>query len=546
MSRNAESHFSQVPHVEIQRSKFVVDYDHKATGNAGELIPIFCEEVLPGDTKIPTMGELLRMTTPIHPTMDTCFQDTYFFFVPNRLLWEHWKEFMGENTQTAWEQKTEYTIPQTTAPSGGWELGTIADNFGLPTKIGNISVSSLPFRAYCLIWNEWFRDQNLKDPCMVNLDDAETKGLNSGDYITAAQCGAKPLRAAKVHDYFTSALPQPQKGEPVQVPIGSGNIPVMTGASNTVTGRQQALKWLETDGTNPTTKYITVQKDGKTTVNQDRDGYDPNASNTYIYPSNLYVSLDNVNAISINALRQAFAIQRLKERDARGGTRYREILKAHFGVSSPDSRQQIPEYLGGCRRYINISQVIQTSQTTESSPQGNTAAYSSTSITDTPFTKSFTEHGYVIGVAVIRTAQTYQQGINRMWSRKSKYDFYWPALANIGEQAILNKEIYAQGTPEDEEVFGYQEPWAEYRYHPSEITGLFRSNATGTLDSWHYAQKYDELPKLSSEWIDQGDAEMYRTLAVQNQPQFIMDIHYKVTNVRPMPVFGVPGLLDHH
>ena len=530
MNRNSENRFAENPQVGVSRSRFQRNSDNKTTFNTGDLIPVYLDEVLPGDTHQIDVACVMRMATPIFPVMDNAFCDFYFFFVPNRLLWEHWKEFMGENKETAWTPKTEYSVPQVTAPKGGWEEGTLADYLGLPTKVEGISVSALPGRAYGLIYNEWFRNQNVTQPTLVEVTDATTKGKNDGSATNdSAITLAKPLKAAKVFDYYTGALPEPQKGEPISIPLGD------------------------------TAKIYAYEENGKKfTGSQDLSNFhiyneDDQTRGLAAYPGNvvlgmltLKTDLSSVTAATINQLRQAFQIQKLLEKDARGGTRYREVLREHFGVISPDSRMQIPEYLGGYRLPINVSQVIQTSSTNSTSPQGNTAALSVTTMNKSMFTKSFTEHGFIMGLAVVRTDQTYQQGIERMWNRKGRYDYYWPVLANIGEQAILNKEIYAQGNTKDEEAFGYQEAWADYRYKPSKVTGLFRSNAKQSLDAWHYAQDYDALPTLSTTWMEQTDTEMKRTLAVQDQPDFIADFYFMNKTTRCMPVYSIPGLIDHH
>lgn len=565
MNRNSESHFAQVPHAEIQRSRFTRANNHKTTFNEGQLIPIYLDEVLPGDTHQINMSALVRMATPIYPIMDNLWMDIYFFFVPNRLVWEHWREFNGQNNTTHWEQPVDYTIPQIKAPDVGWTKGTLADYFGLPTYTKNISVSALPFRAYCLIFNEWFRDQNLQDPAMVNLDDATVTGSNSGDYVINAQLGALPLKAAKMHDYFTSALPAPQKGPDVGIPIDLPAIPVLPTEVPAFGTKTPA------DGLAFYTPYSGVTTDSRQMVltptsDNKRIAYAGQANSTVngalnnekIYPYNLWAlpnEISEAQAVSftINQMRQAFALQRLYERDARGGTRYTEILKAHFGVTSPDARQQRPEYLGGYHMPININQVIQQSATDTTSPQGNTAAYSVSTMSRNLVTKSFTEHGFVMGLAVVRQDHTYQQGIRRFWSRKDRTDFYWPALANLGEQAILNKEIFAQGTNADDEVFGYQEAWADYRYAPSYVTGAFRSNLSegergGSLDAWHLADYYSELPSLSDTWIEEGDESMNRVLAVSSEVenQFLADMYFVNKTTRPMPLYSVPGLIDHH
>lgn len=555
MNRNTESHFSVNPiNLDIQRSKFVRPSTHKTTFNAGNLIPIYVDEVLPGDTFKMNMSSVIRMSTPIYPVMDNANMDVYFFFVPNRLVWDHWKEFFGENNTTHWEQPVEYEVPQITAPTGGWAKGTIADYMGIPTKVENISVQALPFRAYCKIWNDWFRDQNLKDPAMISMDETTTAGANTGDYVTNAEKGALPLKVAKYHDYFTAALPEPQKGPEVTIGNIGGYTPVITRAE-TNNNRQNTLKFYanlpkgNTSGGGVYPALNTTGREGEAPLN----GYSQaaggvNYDGTFV-PINLWADNSGTTATSINALRQAFAIQRLYEKNARGGTRYIEIIKAHFGVQSPDARQQRSEYLGGTRVPINMDQVIQTSNSGDGiTPQGNTAAYSLTAFNESMFTKSFTEHGYIIGLACVRTEHTYQQGIERFWSRKKMLDYYFPTLANLGEQAILNKEIYAQGNAKDDEAFGYQEAWAEYRYKPSRVSGAMRSNYQTTLDAWHYADKYASQPILSSEWIDETSANIDRTLAVQSatEDQFIADFYFACEATRPMPLYSIPGLIDHH
>lgn len=540
MNRNSEYNFAQNPQVGVSRSRFQRNSDNKTTFNTGDLIPIYLDEVLPGDTHQIDVACVMRMATPIFPVMDNAYCDFYFFFVPDRLLWVHWKEFMGENKETAWTPKTEYSVPQVTAPKGGWEEGTLADYLGLPTKVEGISVSALPGRAYGLIYNEWFRNQNVTQPTLVEVTDATTTGKNDGSATNdSAITLAKPLKAAKVFDYYTGALPEPQKGEPVTLPLG--------GVAEMHLYKTDDLKERANDpgGTFGYLGQTILGNKQYTMFDHEKTIGVPKVENT-AQENFLGADLSNVTAATINQLRQAFQIQKLLEKDARGGTRYREVLREHFGVISPDSRMQIPEYLGGYRLPINVSQVIQTSSSDGTSPLGNTAALSVTTMNKPMFTKSFTEHGFIMGLAVVRTDQTYQQGIERMWSRKGRYDYYWPVLANIGEQAILNKEIYAQGNAKDNEAFGYQEAWADYRYKPSKVTGLFRSNAAQSLDAWHYAQDYDALPTLSTAWMEQTDSEMKRTLAVQNQPDFIADFYFMNKTTRCMPVYSIPGLIDHH
>jgi hypothetical protein len=546
MNRNSEYKFAQNPQVGVSRSRFQRNNDNKTTFNTGDIIPIYLDEVLPGDTHQVDVACVMRMATPIFPVMDNAFCDFYFFFVPNRLLWEHWKEFMGENKETAWTPKTEYSVPQVTAPTGGWAEGTLADYLGLPTKVEGISVSALPGRAYGLIYNEWFRNQNVTQPTLVEVTDATTTGKNDGSATNdSAITLAKPLKAAKVFDYYTGALPEPQKGEPIAIPLGAGGVPLAVYSD-------KELKKISWDSLRFGNRF-NIGDEGWESINAinpsngiERSIIKGSGGERFESEGYLGANLNNVTSATINQLRQAFQIQKLLEKDARGGTRYREVLREHFGVITPDSRMQIPEYLGGYRLPINVSQVIQTSSSDDTSPLGNTAALSVTTMNKPMFTKSFTEHGFIMGLAVVRTDQTYQQGIERMWSRKGRYDYYWPVLANIGEQAILNKEIYAQGNTTDEEAFGYQEAWADYRYKPSKVTGLFRSNAQQSLDAWHYAQDYNALPTLSTAWMEQGETEMKRTLAVQNQPDFIADFYFMNKTTRCMPVYSIPGLIDHH
>lgn len=545
MNRNTESHFSINPtNLDIQRSSFRRPYNVKTTFNAGDLIPVYIDEVLPGDTCKMDLSTITRMSTPIFPVMDNAYMDYYFFFVPTRLCWEHWREFNGENRTTFWEQETEYEIPQLIAPKGGWEKGTLIDYFGIPTKTEGISINALPLRAYALIWNEWFRNENLKQPCMINFDDTTIEGSNGNNYVTDVQKGGKPAKVAKYADYFTSCLPQPQKGPDVLLPLGQ-SAPVI-GSSGSM-----AISLYDGNGTklNDSSLYTTTSPNRLTLAQPEiSTGAKANIINDPTRTT-VFADLSAATGATINQLRQAFAIQRLYEKDARGGTRYTEVIKAHFGVTSPDARLQRPEYLGGTRISINVDQVIQTSATdTATTPQGNTAAYSLTTMSNHMFTKSFTEHGYIIGLACVRTDHTYQQGIEKMWSRKKRFDFYWPTLANISEQGVLNKEIYATGTAADEEVFGYQEAWADYRYKPNKVTGAFRSNYQNTLDSWHYADYYTTQPYLSSDWNDETKANINRTIAVKDEleDQFISDMFFDTIWVRPMPVYSIPGLIDHH
>lgn len=555
MNRNKDAGFNQVPRLDITRSRFKRRQDVKLTMNAGQLIPFYCDEVLPGDTFSIDQAAIIRMTTPIFPVMDNCHMDIYYFNVPCRILWEHWKRFMGENDEGPWAQTQQYTIPQVkvtgTADKPAPYEGSIMDYMGIPTKVSKgadteFSVNALPFRAYAMIWQEWFRDQNVDNPAInsisdatVNYTDDETKGMDKEtadiEYILQnAYTGGRPLPVNKYHDYFTSALPSPQKSaEPVTIPLG-GNAPII--------GRDA------TNG-NPMTQNMAIYDGGDFPMQEWYLYKDPEASmriNADNQNVRLYADMSAVQATTINQLRQAFQVQKYYEELARGGSRYREMIYSLFHTKISDKTVQIPEYLGGTRITINMSQVIQTSGTTAESPQGNTAAVSVTPYNGSMFTKSFEEHGFVIGVCCIRHDHTYQQGLERMWSRKNNLDFYYPVFANLGEQAILKKELYLTGTASDEQAFGYQEAWAEYRMKPNRISGKFRSNATGTLDAWHYGDNYKETPSLSQAWMKEGDSEIQRTLAVDNEPQFIMDTIIDNTSVRPMPMYSIPGLVDHH
>lgn len=507
------------------------------------------DEVLPGDTFSVKTNKVVRLQTLLTPVMDNIYLDSYFFFVPNRLVWDHWKEFNGENTESAWIPQTEYEVPQITAPEGGWQIGSIADYMGIPTGVEGIAVNALPLRAYALIMNEWFRDQNLQDPVVVPTDDSTVVGSNGATFITDLAKGGKPYVAAKYHDYFTSALPSPQKGPDVTLPIGVLDEFPVKAQAKTHGGSARGIQFYD-DSFNQS--YALGFAGGSSTKDTWFSTSLTDADNWYVpTPNNLWAipNSDTLASVTINQLRLAFQIQKLYERDARGGTRYIEILKSHFGVTSPDARLQRPEYLGGNRIPININQIIQQSATVDgSTPQGTTVGQSLTVDQHNDFTKSFTEHGFVIGVMVARYDHTYQQGLERMWSRKSRFDYYWPVFANIGEQAIYNKEIYAQGTEQDDEVFGYQEAWADYRYKPSRVTGEMRSSAPQSLDVWHLGDDYDALPMLSDDWIREDPANVDRVLAVQSSVsnQLFADIYIRNTTTRPMPMYSIPGLIDHH
>lgn len=514
-----------------------MSFGHKTTCNAGKLIPIFCEKFMPGDTFKINTRTLARMTTPIAPVMDNAYMDIAFFAVPERLVWEHAKEFRGENTKTAWIPQVEYEKPQIKAPTGGWNFKTMADHLGIRPKTSNIQIDALPFRAIALIWNEYYRDQNLQDPILIDKGDSTVTGSNGTNYLTDSLLGGELLPVCKFHDYFTSCLPAPQKGPAVLLPLGQ-TAPVDTGEIHST--KNIGLK------TNINGEYSLGTFTGEDGINRliAKQSISGQNQNNNVEFTNLYADLSQATAATINSLYQAIAVQSLYQMDARGGTRYREIINNHFGVRTSDATIQIPEYLGGRRIPINMNQVVQTSQSTDSSPQGTITAFSLTANEHESVSKSFEEWGYVIGLLCIRNENSYQQGIERKWFEKRRLDEYWPALANLAEQPVLNREIYVQGTEADEEVFGYMEAWASYKYKCNQITGEFRSEYPQSKAYYHYADNYNKQPILGPDWIKADKTNFDRTLAVTSEvaDQFDIDIWFDWTAVREMPMYCIPGI----
>ena len=542
MNRNNERHFNQVPETHVSRTRFNRDQNILTTFDAGKLIPFYVDEVLPGDTFSVNTAAIIRMTTPKYPVFDDAFIDFYYFFCPNRILWDNFKRFMGEADDAPWMPTKTYTVPKIIIdkPMTGaapYEE-SILDYMGVPTKIikstedKTVEINALPIRAYVKIWNEFFRDQNVGNPATYRTDDEDVTYRDSEEseeaVLEKAINGGRCLPVSKFHDYFSSCLPYPQRGPEVTIAL-SGNAPVTTFATEKLTEE------LHHDyGTNFNATSVPTPGENIPSM-----AFNDGVKNGY-----LGANLSNIEAATINQLRQAFAVQHYYEALARGGSRYREQVRALFGVSISDKTVQVPEYLGGGRYHVNINQIVQTSgqQAENDTPLGETGAMSVTPMSENSFTKSFEEHGFIIGVMCVRHNHSYQQGLERFWSRKDRLDYYFPQFANIGEQPVKKKEIMVTGTATDNETFGYQEAWADYRMKPNRVSGKMRSNAEGTLDFWHYADNYDTVPTLSQEWMSEGKTEIARTLIVQNEPQFFGAIRVMNKTTRCMPLYSVPGL----
>lgn len=531
--------FSENEVVAPIRTKWIDTHNHKTTANCGDLFVCYWKEILPKDELKLSVSSLVKMTTPNFQTMDVAFIDIHFYYIPRRQVWEHWKQFQGERNVGPHETQPQYTIPQTTAPEGGWGEGTLADYFGIPTKVPNLSVDSCYFRSYALVVNEYYRDQQRQDFCDISVGDETTAGSNGNNYVTDIIKGGKPFKAAKLSDYFTRSLLTPQSGDPVTLPLGI-TAPVINGIGQE-RFRPNIYGWGDTklEGSHLLTSY-----DGQLTyVNEDTS---QGAQTAAFF--DLQVDLTKATAATVNQLRMAFALQKIYERNNRGGNRYVEQLVNRWNVTPSDLSLQRPEFLGGARIPLNVEMVVQTSSTDSTSPLGQIAGFSNTFDSRQYFSKGFEEHGIVLGLAVVRHQRTYQQGLSKFFTRKTPEDFYITELQSIGEVGIKNYEIYATGTDIDNDIFGYQEYAAEYRQTPNRVSGQFRSNATNSFDNWHYADDYDSTPVNGEEWIMENDTSVNRTLTVKSDVanQFYFDFSFKEEIIRSMPPHSIPGFIDHH
>ena len=578
MNRNNERHFNSVPQTHVSRTRFKRDQNILTTFDSGKLIPFYVDEVLPGDTFSVDTAAIIRMTTPKYPVMDDAFIDFYYFYCPNRILWDNFKYFMGEVESTPWSPTKTYQVPKIEIRGDETEKGypaekTILDYMGVPTKAvkgpeRKIEINALPIRAYVKIWNEFFRDQNVGNAAVSKTDDENTSyatGTTTGkeeeateeEILKNAINGGFCLPVSRFHDYFSSCLPYPQRGPEVTIAL-TGNAPVRAYSEPNLSTNKIGTGYFNNEYDKGIVNHTSISftKQGtKFNVNQNNNGNAaPLSGNEYLQTMSkddanffnawLGTDLSNIQATTINQLRQAFAVQRYYEALARGGSRYREQVRSLFGVSISDKTVQVPEYLGGGRYHVNINQIVQTSgqQGANDTPIGETGAMSVTPINESSFTKSFEEHGFVIGVMCVRHDHSYQQGLERFWSRSDRLDYYFPQFANLGEQPVKKREIMLTGTSTDDETFGYQEAWADYRMKPNRVSGKMRSNAEGTLDFWHYADNYEKVPTLSQGWMNEGKAEIARTLIVQDEPQFFGAIRVMNNPTRCMPLYSVPGL----
>lgn len=577
MNRNTNAHFSELPSIEIERSTFDRSFSHKFSGIVGDVIPIFYDDILPGDTVVMDTSKVVRFQTLLTPMMDNLYADVYWFFVPNRLVWEHWINFMGENTASAWVPQTEYSIPQLVVPPASEEtpnnnkVGTILDYLGFPVGMSeqtdDISINALPIRGYCKIMNDWFRDENLTDPINIPTGDSSRTATTSASYVSDLPSGGVPFKAAKFADYFTSALPSPQKGNPVGIDLSiqsANSVPVLPSATANSTSTRRPLIWFDsgTGVSDPYSygRYGAFAKTGggaapgielSTQFSTFSGAYNAATANQIEFPVNLTANLGLAAlaaSFTVNDLRYAFQLQKLLERDARGGSRYIEVIKAHFNVDSPDQRLQRPEYLGGNRFPVQVNQVSNTAQS-EQDFLGDLGAFSVTSDVHSDFTKSFTEHGMLFGLMVIRSDKTYSQMLEKFWRRKTRFDYYWPVFSNIGEQPIKKSEIFgAVADTSSDTTFGYQEAWADYRYKPNRVSAEMRPYVPNGLYSWTLADSYSAAPSLSDSWIREDSANVDRVLAVTSEVahQFWCDVYFNFKHTRPMPVYSIPGLIDHH
>lgn len=558
MNRNNERHFNQVPEMKASRTRFNRDQTILTTFDSGKLIPFYVDEVLPGDTFNVNTSAIIRMTTPKYPVMDDAFIDFYYFYCPNRILWDNFEHFMGEPESTAWMPEKTYKVPQIkingTEEKPSPLEGSILDYMGVPTKVKHpFEINALPIRAYVKIWNEYFRDENVENMANITADDKDWNYTDKNnendlnDILLNAVNGGRCLPVNKFHDYFTSCLPYPQRGPAVTLPL-EGNAPIRLGEANGtyLDVNTQVSMIVGKTGQSNKAGALTYQKEYNRPGEKAQMEFTGTEGSTTTVGTGgwMYADLSSVTAATINDLRNAVAVQQYYEALARGGSRYREQVKALWDVVISDKTVQIPEYLGGGRYRVNMNQIVQTSgqQTNDDTPIGETGAMSVTPVNESSFTKSFEEHGFVIGVCCVRHNRTYQQGLERFWSRKDRLDYYVPQFANLGEQPVKKKEIMLTGAETDEETFGYQEAWADYRMKPNRVSGLMRSNAEGTLDFWHYADNYSTVPTLSQEWMAEGKKEIARTLIVQNEPQFFGAIRVANKTTRRMPLYSVPGL----